>query len=1150
MTTTKLSDKQLNFAYVALACVDIIKLPLIDILRSSIEPQDLREAVQKCNPLMKGRFRLRPEQKAKCGFTSPNQSPKTPTPPPNYNDFDVTLVSALIQNLCSQFQPPTSQQSTNKQLWEEIKEVRRIKNNCLSHIGSGQLDKTTFDDIWNSMENVIKRIQTLTKSNTNRLKELDDLKHKTVKSTEYESLIEKLKEENRKMKESVVPWNVKEQMETDITDWKVADNEFVETHSFPQMLNKVQSKPYITFVGAPGSGKTATARHIALKLQEEEGYDILPIKDIKDIITYCDPNYQQVFVIDDLLGVFGLNTEALSVLDMYKENIRKPKMSKTRILMTCRAIVFRNDLVSTSFLKEEENTISLHSEENELTDQDKYNLLKIYGLKENILTTEDLATTSNMFPFLCKLFSKKQEFKAYGSKFFKSPIPCLLKELDRMQIRNKMHYCSLVLLMANQNKLSKHMFDPEKHGQTFSFELKRDLLSCCKVPSSTDCLQFFDALKEMVGTYTKKQCVDCDWSCDCKFTFLHESMFEITAYHFGKLFPELILKCMSSNYVANKIRINQQGLDDTLYERQNKSNVDVIDLCIELSESKNHLLAERLWRDVVNGELHKVFGNEVLKHVSMVRVFIELMKEKDYNELHSVFLSKLTKTSEVVIFDLIYMHNKKNSTKLTLEPSNVYTTILKLLNYEITDEKIAGGKGKNVRAISWVVYSGHHQILEYIIERIIKEKGNVKDLFQTSYNKNQSHTDSCQGGTVTKKEGSVDSGTEEESRLLCLGCISGDLDTVKMLLQHVGKEAINNRTLKHQCRDDWETMPLAIACYFGYQNIIKKLITEGANVNVMFHDGTPLTYAIKRGDLKAIDELIEAGADVNLGTTKIRYPLNIACETGNLNIVKKLLNAGSSSELTGPLTVACRRGHFDVVRELIKYGVDVNKVDNLETPLIAACSSRHLSVIKLLLEEGAEKTEIPNVNFKGNTDVFLKMIALGIDVTKNDLYKTSLIAACAKGQFNLAEQMINTGVDVNLKDGLKTPLIVACYFGHLNVVEVLIKAKVNVNLGNGFITPLQVACYDGNLSIVSILIRAGAHVNRNYKDGTALAAACFFRHVDVVKALIEAGADVNQKSHGERPIEISKNFGDTVSKELIKAGAIVHPMLALLISSQ
>lgn len=95
-------------------------------------------------------------------------------------------------------------------------------------------------------------------------------------------------------------------METEITNWKIADEKFVETHSFPQMLQQVQSQPYITFVGTPGSGKTATARHIALKLQKEDGYEILPIIDIKDIVTYCDPHNPQVFVIDDFLGVFGL----------------------------------------------------------------------------------------------------------------------------------------------------------------------------------------------------------------------------------------------------------------------------------------------------------------------------------------------------------------------------------------------------------------------------------------------------------------------------------------------------------------------------------------------------------------------------------------------------------------------------------------------------------------------------------------------------------------------------------------------------------------------------------------------------------------------------------------------------------------------------
>lgn len=138
-------------------------------------------------------------------------------------------------------------------------------------------------------------------------------------------------------------------METEITDWKVADRNFVETHSFPQMLKEVQNQPYMTFVGAPGSVKTATARHIALKLQKEDGYAILPIRELKNIITYCDTHKPQVFVIDDLLGVFGLNNGVLNVFDIYEDKIKNPRMSKTKILMTCREIVFRNETLLKRF---------------------------------------------------------------------------------------------------------------------------------------------------------------------------------------------------------------------------------------------------------------------------------------------------------------------------------------------------------------------------------------------------------------------------------------------------------------------------------------------------------------------------------------------------------------------------------------------------------------------------------------------------------------------------------------------------------------------------------------------------------------------------------------------------------------------------------
>lgn len=66
--------------------------------------------------------------------------------------------------------------------------------------------------------------------------------------------------------------------ERDISKWIEEDNIFLETHNFPAMLNQVRKQPYVTFVGVPGSGKTATVRHIALILQKE-GYEILPTVD-------------------------------------------------------------------------------------------------------------------------------------------------------------------------------------------------------------------------------------------------------------------------------------------------------------------------------------------------------------------------------------------------------------------------------------------------------------------------------------------------------------------------------------------------------------------------------------------------------------------------------------------------------------------------------------------------------------------------------------------------------------------------------------------------------------------------------------------------------------------------------------------------------
>jgi Cdc6-like AAA superfamily ATPase len=49
-----------------------------------------------------------------------------------------------------------------------------------------------------------------------------------------------------------------------------------ETGGFRAALEMVQSKNYMTIIGGPGSGKTATARHIALQL-EKQGWEVVPV---------------------------------------------------------------------------------------------------------------------------------------------------------------------------------------------------------------------------------------------------------------------------------------------------------------------------------------------------------------------------------------------------------------------------------------------------------------------------------------------------------------------------------------------------------------------------------------------------------------------------------------------------------------------------------------------------------------------------------------------------------------------------------------------------------------------------------------------------------------------------------------------------------
>lgn len=618
-------------------------------------------------------------------------------------------------------------------------------------------------------------------------------------------------------------------MKKNISKWKEDDNAFVETHNFQAMLKKVRNQPFVTFVGAPGSGKTATARHIALILQAE-GYEILPIYEIAKIETFCDPNNPQVFLIDDVLGVFRLDMSMLERLTMYHDQIMNPSMSKSKILMTCRDVIYRNHDLSHSFLTKKENLVNMHSDMYDLSYDDKKALLAVYKIDHTILSSSQIAQTSKMFPFLCKMFSS---FQVYGPNFFISPIPFILKELDAMQIHSTLHYAALVLLMTSQNTLMEEDFHTFKIDKGKFYQIKSVVLNRCGLSPKTNLFHLYDALSEMEGTYVRK--------CGSQVMFLNEAMFDITAYHFGHQFPKIILQNMNSDYIANYIKVNSKT-ESKLEKDKSRLHVNrEIDLCIRLHTPDYQIFAERLFRDVCDGEMYNVFTNEALKHPLVIKAFINVMNFRPYSELYAIFLVDLQQMSK---------------DRLKFQCQRCQNNQIVKLHLQLMDAHSGG----IFRAISWAISFGHHHVLQCITHQILIRTGNINDLFEIS-NKtdHRRFSDVKQDNTVKEKQTSVDI-IMEQCQLLCLGCCSGDLNTVQLLLKYVDKEAINN-TVIHAKHVYLNIKPLVVACTFGYLNIAKELVKAGADVNLRGGFDSPLAAARKEGHLNVVEWLRKAGAE-------------------------------------------------------------------------------------------------------------------------------------------------------------------------------------------------------------------------------------------------------------------------------------------------
>lgn len=187
--------------------------------------------------------------------------------------------------------------------------------------------------------------------------------------------------------------------------------------------------------------------------------------------------------------------------------------------------------------------------------------------------------------------------------------------------------------------------------------------------------------------------------------------------------------------------------------------------------------------------------------------------------------------------------------------------------------------------------------------------------------------------------------------ILHLACVYGNLKVVKDLVE--------NNMSPVDGVNDHISPPIARACDLGHLDIMKYLVSKGANVRVGPGYNSLLTLASGRGYFNIVEYLFTEGlVDLEYEQDRPYNALQNAASFNHIEIVKLLLSKGFNVNSSGcygtALLTACKKGYAEIVKLLLDNGANLELEGFRGSGLIlmAACEKGHLDIVKLLIDKG------------------------------------------------------------------------------------------------------------------------------------------------------------------------------------------------------
>lgn len=332
--------------------------------------------------------------------------------------------------------------------------------------------------------------------------------------------------------------------------------------------------------------------------------------------------------------------------------------------------------------------------------------------------------------------------------------------------------------------------------------------------------------------------------------------------------------------------------------------------------------------------------------------------------------------------------------------------------------------------------------------------------------------------------------------------------------------------------------------------------------------------AVITQDHKTLQALLDGGDSPDRFNTLYRSPLVWACEIGDLDAVKILIQHRANVDLfdntahwrvgvdESPLTIAIEYHHAEVIQYLLSQGANVNLrgPETGDTPIFAALRQNDRDTLNLLLQAHADINARDNKGYtvlmlaSTNNDLdmveFLKARGAKFDSPQEELLFSASHGDVADIQRILASSSAagNGGAKLNLvnassKDGF-TPLMAAASQGQTLAVKALIAAGADLDdLDSSHDTALLLSFRGGHKSTILALLDAGADPKILSAGGstTLFQETLYMDDPDIVRRLIAAGVSASS-------VGVERNGSTNLNTPLMTAASrgAIHTVQVLL----